>query len=103
MTGGVEAPHAVRVGGSFTLGQLSEGVILGLAAVTRADSPDPVDQALAQALADDRPDLEKPPVDPDDLDPATPERRYSLTMVRYFPLQEDNRADVVVMRGSLAA
>ncbi|MDR2566425.1 MAG: Ni/Fe-hydrogenase, b-type cytochrome subunit [Bifidobacteriaceae bacterium] len=99
----ISVPPEVKVGGTFTLGRLSEGVVLGLAAVTCADSTDPVDRALALALADDRPDLEKPPVDPDDVDPATPEQRYSLTMVRYFPLQDDERSDVVVMRGSLEA
>ncbi|MDR1634296.1 MAG: Ni/Fe-hydrogenase, b-type cytochrome subunit [Bifidobacteriaceae bacterium] len=93
----------VHVGGEFTLGRLSEGVVLGLAAVTCVGSQDPVDQALAVAVAKDRPDLEKPQVDSADFDPASPKHRYSLTMVRYFPLEGDDRSDVVVMRGSLEA
>ncbi|MDR0626241.1 MAG: hypothetical protein LBG11_03110, partial [Bifidobacteriaceae bacterium] len=93
----------IQIGGSFTVGRLSEGVILGLAAVTSAGSEDPVDQALVRALAEERPDLVKPPVDPADIDPATPRHRYSLTMVRYFPLEEDKRSDVIVMRGALEA
>jgi Ni/Fe-hydrogenase b-type cytochrome subunit len=91
----------VQVGGAFTVGALSEGVVLGLAAVTSADSSDPVDLALRRALAQERPDLEKPPVDPADVDPATPRQRYRLTLVHYFPLRDDEHADVVVMRGAL--
>jgi Ni/Fe-hydrogenase b-type cytochrome subunit len=97
------APPELQVGGTFTVGRLSEGVILGLAAATSRDSADPVDQALGRALAEARPDLVKPPVDPADIDPASPGRRYSLTMVRHFALHDDERADVVVMRGSLEA
>ncbi|MDR2381514.1 MAG: Ni/Fe-hydrogenase, b-type cytochrome subunit [Bifidobacteriaceae bacterium] len=91
----------VRVGGAFTLGTVAEGVILGLAAVSCAESTDPVDRALRAALLEDRPDLEKPPVLEEDFDPATPRRRYSLTMVRHFPLHDDDYSDVVVMRGAL--
>ncbi|MDR2347046.1 MAG: Ni/Fe-hydrogenase, b-type cytochrome subunit [Bifidobacteriaceae bacterium] len=101
--GAAGGKRGVVVGGSFTLGRLSEGVILGLAAVTCADSQDPVDLALAEALAANRADLAKPSVDRADFDPAKPDRRYSLAMVRYFPLQEDTRSDVVVMRGALEA
>jgi Ni/Fe-hydrogenase b-type cytochrome subunit len=97
------ATPRLQVGGSFTLGRLSEGVILGLAAVSSRESVDPVDMALARTLEEDRPDLVKPPVDPDDIDPASPNRRYRLTMVRYFPLHDDDRRDVVVMRGALEA
>jgi Ni/Fe-hydrogenase b-type cytochrome subunit len=95
------AAPEVQVGGAFTLGELSEGVILGLAAVTSADSQDPVDLALRETLAADRPDLEKPPVLPEDADPATPSQRYKLTLVRYFPLRDGEHSDVVVMRGAL--
>jgi Ni/Fe-hydrogenase b-type cytochrome subunit len=97
------AAPQVQVGGAFTLGSLSKGVILALAAVTSADTTDPVDLALRRTLADDRPDLERPPVLPEDVDPATPRQRYRLTMVRYFPLRDEDRSDVVVMRGALEA
>ncbi|MDR3107845.1 MAG: hypothetical protein LBU05_06605, partial [Bifidobacteriaceae bacterium] len=103
MTVDLQASPRARVGGCFTVGQVSEGVVLGLAAVTRVDSDDPVDQALARALAAARSDLERPPVDRADVDPATPERRYSLTMARHFPLRQDEPSDVVVMRGSVRA
>ncbi|MDR1767667.1 MAG: Ni/Fe-hydrogenase, b-type cytochrome subunit [Propionibacteriaceae bacterium] len=90
----------LKIGGSFTVGKMSQGRILALAAAAApADSDDPVDVAIRQALAAQRPDLVVPPSD--DIDPATPERRYSLSMVRDFPINDDKRCDVVVMRGNL--
>ncbi|MDR1791255.1 MAG: Ni/Fe-hydrogenase, b-type cytochrome subunit [Propionibacteriaceae bacterium] len=102
----VAAPEDVqlKVGGAFSLGKLSEGRILALAAAAApSDTEDPTDFAVAEALDVRRPDLVVSPADPADVDPATPERRYSVSMVRDFPLKDDATTDIVIMRGALDA
>lgn len=71
--------------------------LLRLASSQPANSPDPVDQALLRA------------VDPDyvygtveSFSPATPSRKYSLSVVRNAKLLGE-RQDVAVMRGDLAS
>jgi Ni/Fe-hydrogenase b-type cytochrome subunit len=101
----VEELRELRTGGGYSLGKMSESRILALAvAAAPKGSTDPVDAVLQRTLQLQRPELAVPPVDPDEVDPATPARRYSLTMVRDFPLKDDGTTqDVVVMRGNLEA
>jgi Ni/Fe-hydrogenase b-type cytochrome subunit len=47
--------------------------------------------------------LAAPTVEPGDTEPATPARRYSVTMVRGYVFDDGTTSDVVVMRGDLAA
>lgn len=98
---GPSAPR-IWVGSAFSLEHLSEARVLALAALSPHGSPDPVDAALGRALRSERPDIRLPRVDPADVDPARPERRYSLTRARDFPLTAGSTADVMVMRGRLA-
>jgi Ni/Fe-hydrogenase b-type cytochrome subunit len=107
MTATSQSPHSstrkLVADGAFTLGRLSEGRVLALAAVSPQGSADPVDLATAEALRIERPDLPAVEVDPGDFDPASPERRFSLAMVREFPLDDNQGADLVVMRGNLTS
>jgi len=100
-----KAPDAeqlrLRVGGAYACGQLSESHVLALAAAAASDSHDPVDEALANGLIEQRPDVDRPLVDPADVDPASRQRRFSLTRVRHLRLEEGMDRDVVVMRGNL--
>jgi Ni/Fe-hydrogenase b-type cytochrome subunit len=106
VTAAPSAPAALRppeltVGGGFTIGRLNEAHVIALAAAAPADSRDPVDIALGQVIRAEWPQLGAGTVDTADVDPATRERRYSLTLVRGFPLEDETTADIVVMRGSL--
>ena len=94
------APDLVA-GTAFSLGKMSEGRIMALASASPADSADPVDKAVKQALATGYPQLRSPYVDDADVDPATPSRHYSLVRVRRFPLGDGTVKDYVVMRGDL--
>jgi len=98
----VATPDLVA-GTAFSLGAMSEGHIIALAAATVAGSTDPVDQALGQALGRGYPQLSVPEVDRADVDPATSSRRYSLTMVRDYTMGDGEAKDYVVMRGDLQA
>ena len=88
-------------GTAFTLGKMSEGDILQLAAAGTGDSRDPVDVALNSTLARDYPGMGVPAVDAADIDPATPARRFSLTRVRDWQAPDGTVQDLVVMRGDL--
>jgi Ni/Fe-hydrogenase b-type cytochrome subunit len=94
-------PPNLTIGGAFTIGQLNEGHVIALAAAAPTDSLDPVDGALAATVASEWPDLAAGSVSDDEIDPATKQRRHSVTVVRGFPLSDDGPADLVVMRGSL--
>jgi Ni/Fe-hydrogenase b-type cytochrome subunit len=89
------------VGSAFTLGRLSEGKILALAAASPLDSTDPVDVAAVNALLLQRPDLTTENVADQDVDPARLDRRYSLVRVDGFELSQSESADLVIMRGDL--
>ena len=91
----------LAVGGAFTLRRLSESQVIALAAVCSPDSTDPVDLALNMALVEYRPDIAGSTPDPEDVDPATPARRYSLTRVRHLRLEGGIERDLVIMRGNL--
>jgi len=97
----VELPK-LTIGTSFSAGRISESRVLALAAAAPAGSTDPVDEAAATALKADRQDIPVPLVDPEDVDPARLDRRYSLLRVRDFPLNDGTTADFVVMRGDLS-
>jgi len=103
MTVTAEAPLKLAVGGAFTLRKLSETQVMALAAAAAPHSDDPVDLALAAALHEYRPDLQVPVADAEDVDPATAQRRYSLTRMRHLRLEDGSERDVVIMRGNLAA
>ncbi|MDR1427807.1 MAG: Ni/Fe-hydrogenase, b-type cytochrome subunit [Bifidobacteriaceae bacterium] len=103
MTAALAGQAPVSIGGVFTVRELSEGRILALAAAAPAASTDVVDVALGAAIRGDRPDLEARDIAAEDVDPATRERRYALTMIRGFSLEDGSTADVVAMRGSIEA
>ncbi|MCL2481946.1 MAG: Ni/Fe-hydrogenase, b-type cytochrome subunit [Propionibacteriaceae bacterium] len=97
---GVQTP-ALVVGTAFSLGTMSEGRIMALAAASPPKSQDPVDQATAKALKSNYPTLNLPAVADEDFDPATMERRHSLAMIRDYPQGDGTFSDVVVMRGDM--
>ena len=91
----------LSVGGVFTLRRLSEANVMALAAAAAPDSGDPVDQALAAAVVEYHAHVTGAVADPADVDPATPERRWSLTRVRHLRFDDATDHDVVIMRGNL--
>ena len=96
-----EYERRLSVGGAFTLRRLSESQVMALAAVASPESTDPVDVALNEALAEYRPDIWWSMAEPEDVDPATPARRWSLTRVRKLRLEGGAELDLVIMRGNL--
>jgi len=82
---------------------MSEAHIVALAAAAAPGSSDPVDDALNRALKRDYPQITAPVVDPEDIDRATPDRRFSLTRVRDCDCGDGAPRDLVVMRGDLEA
>ncbi|MCL2470219.1 MAG: Ni/Fe-hydrogenase, b-type cytochrome subunit [Propionibacteriaceae bacterium] len=97
----VQTP-ALVVGTAFSLGTMSEGRIMALAAASPPSSHDPVDRATAKALKTDYPTLDRPVVAEEDFDPASVDKRHSLAMIRDYPQGDGTSSDVVVMRGDLA-
>ena len=95
-----ELPELV-VGSAFTLGTLSEGQVMCLASASPDGSDDPVDRATAEAMRAEYPQLPVINVAGDEVDPATLERRYSVTRVREFPIADGETADLIVLRGDL--
>ena len=95
------AAPKLLVGTAFTMGKMSEGRIMALASASPDGSADPVDLAVKKALSAGYPQLATPEVDDDDVDPATPERKYALTRVRHYVLDDGTTKDLVVMRGDL--
>jgi Ni/Fe-hydrogenase b-type cytochrome subunit len=94
----------LNIGDVFTLGHLSEGHVLALAAAAAPSrSADPVDIALAETVATQFPDLLVVPADESEVDPATRGRRFSLTLVQGFAVSDGAEADLVVMRGAVEA
>jgi len=101
MTAAVTDEASLVAGAAFSLGRMSEGSIMCLAAACPDGSRDPVDLAVGSALVRDYPELPRPLIDADDVDPATPQRRFSLTRVRDNRLPDCSGQDLVVMRGDL--
>lgn len=85
---------------------LSPSEVIQAAAIVPEGSTDPVDQALATSLRRRRDDLfhtdGRPMMKlvPDEFDPATPERRYSIAKVHGLDIA-DKTVDVAIMRGEL--
>lgn len=99
-----QAGQSIIAGPTYTLGELSIGRVLAMAAAAPAGSADPVDQACAAALRAERPDIPVPVADADDVDPARIDRHFSLTRVRALAKSGgEGTEDVVVMRGELGA
>jgi Ni/Fe-hydrogenase b-type cytochrome subunit len=95
----------IQIGTPASLGPTSSARLVALAAAAApADSDDPVDLALLQetrAFYDERP---MPPVETVSFEPATPERRYSVTRVRGLRLPDGTDVEELdVMRGDLRA
>lgn len=90
----------VQVVDSYSIGTLSQRRLISLAAAAEPGSTDAVDRALADALVP-YPDLHVPVVLPGELDPARPDRRYSLARVHEFAGSEHQIRDLMVMRGDL--
>jgi len=99
----VQQELRLSVGGAFALHHFSEGQVMSLAAAVATDSTDPVDAALLAAVSQYRPNAVQPRVDDADVDPASVQRRYSLTRVRELTLEDGSVRDVVIMRGQLEA
>jgi len=105
-TATIEAQEAsttkqLAIGSPYSLGMMSNGEIMALAAASPAGSADPVDAALGEALAANYGQHQVPVCDADDVDPATPDRKYSVSRVRDFVNSDGTTSDVVVMRGDL--
>ena len=98
----VEIPSLIA-GTAFSLGSVSEGRIMTMAAAAPPDSKDPVDRAAIKALNENYIGLEVPEVDADDVDPARRDRRYSLARIRNYNRQDGRQDDRVIMRGDLDA
>lgn len=102
-----EAPSTtsptLRVGEVLSVGGLSHGRLMALAAAAPAGADDPVIEAVAGALQADHAAVVVPQVEPDDVDPARPDRPYSLVRVRDLTFPDGTSRDVVVMRGDLKA
>lgn len=103
LSGGSRPAEGVTVVDAFSVGTLSSRRLMLLAAAAPAGTTDPVDLALADILAQERPDLRVSEVLTGEFDPASPDRRYSLARVREFADTEGVIRDVMVMRGSLEA
>lgn len=100
-----ESTASLSVGSIFSAGTLNVGRVLAMAvAAAPPASDDPVDQALVELIATERPDIPAVTVSDEDVDPARLDRRFSLTRVRDLqrPAEKGYR-DVVIMRGDLAA
>jgi len=99
------APRTPRLlaGTAFSLGGMSEGRILALAAASPPDTTDPVDLAAAASLKVNYPKLAVPQVDPEDVDPATRTRRYSIVRVRDYAGPDGEVSDVAVIKGDIDA
>ncbi|MDR0488252.1 MAG: Ni/Fe-hydrogenase, b-type cytochrome subunit [Propionibacteriaceae bacterium] len=98
----VEIPTLV-VGTAYSLGAVSEGRIMTMAAASPPNSTDPVDQAAIEVLKANYVGLEVPEVAADDVDPASLKRRYSLARIRRYNRQDGHIDDRVIMRGDLDA
>ncbi|MCL2849132.1 MAG: Ni/Fe-hydrogenase, b-type cytochrome subunit [Micrococcales bacterium] len=98
---GTDTPVAPRlqVGDVLSVGGLSNGRLIALAAAGMADD-DPVGQALARSL-NAHPGIPVAEVDASDVDPAVPDRKYALVRVRQLPMASGGPRDVSVMRGDL--
>jgi Ni/Fe-hydrogenase b-type cytochrome subunit len=96
-------PNLLVAGTAYSLGVVSEGRIMTMAAAAPPNSDDPVDQAAIAALRANYVGLDVPEVDALDVDPATPTRRYSLARIRAYHRQDGGRDDRVIMRGDLDA
>jgi len=99
-----EAPTTkLIVGSPYSLGMMSNSEIMALASAKTAGSADPVDAALGEALAKDYAPHKVPVYDAADVDPATPERKYSVSRLRNFTEPDGTVHDLVVMRGDLTS
>ncbi|MCL2784412.1 MAG: Ni/Fe-hydrogenase, b-type cytochrome subunit [Propionibacteriaceae bacterium] len=98
----VKLPKLIA-GTAFTLGSVSEGRIMALAAASPPKSKDPVDRATVKALKENYPNIAVPEVDVNDVDPASLKRRYSLVRVRDCVQSDGTTEDLVVMRGDMDA
>ncbi|EEZ92345.1 Ni/Fe-hydrogenase, b-type cytochrome subunit [Mobiluncus mulieris] len=92
----------VEVGGGLSVGGLSLRRLLTMAAVSPADSTDPVDVALRNSLRFlFRHGAPETGVSREDFDPAK-DRRYSLARVHGFQRTKDSPAEkTVIIRGDL--
>ncbi|MCL1922523.1 MAG: Ni/Fe-hydrogenase, b-type cytochrome subunit [Propionibacteriaceae bacterium] len=94
---------ALVAGTAYSLGVVSEGRIMTMAAAAPPNSDDPVDRAAIASLKANYVGLDVPEVDAADIDPASPNRRYSLARIRSYHRQDGGRDDRVIMRGDLDA
>lgn len=99
-------PLVIAVIDAHTSHWLSPSEVIQAAAIVPNDSTDPVDLALARSLRrrcdrlfniDGTPKMK---VVPDEFEPATPERRYSIAKVHDLDIAEQT-VSVAIMRGDL--
>ena len=98
-----EAPATKQlvIGSPYSLGMMSNGEIMALAAASPAGSADPVDAALGEALTKNYGQRQVPVCDAADVEQASADRKYSVSRVRDFANSDGTTSDVVVMRGDL--
>lgn len=96
-------PPQLRVGEVVSVGGLSHGRLMALAAAGPTQVEDPVTAAVLVALRNDHPEIVLPSVEAEDFDPAGHDRRYSVVRVRGLPLPDGSTRDIIVLRGELNA
>jgi len=109
MTVAEQAPAAaapqtsgIQLGTVFTLGGISDGRVLSLAAAAAPlGSRDPVDTALEAGLASRYPELEPLLAQPCEVTPPGAGRLHSVTRLRDVATGSQPDEDVVVLRGEL--
>ncbi|MCL2424359.1 MAG: Ni/Fe-hydrogenase, b-type cytochrome subunit [Micrococcales bacterium] len=107
MTASDEAVRAevprLQVGDVVCVGGLSHGRLVALAAAGQPATDDPVGEALGRSLSEQHPGIPAAAVLDDDVDRASPDRRYSLVRVRELAMPSGGSRDVMVMSGELNA
>lgn len=95
------APSQMQVGEVVSVGGLSHGRLMSLAAAAPDETQDPVAAAVARAIQAHHPEVVVPRVEREDIDPARPDRRYSVVRIRALLAPDGVIRDVMVMRGEV--
>ncbi|MCL2466189.1 MAG: Ni/Fe-hydrogenase, b-type cytochrome subunit [Micrococcales bacterium] len=98
----VQVPR-LQVGDVVSVGGLSHGRLVALAAAGQPSADDPVGEALGRSLEEQHPGIPAAAVADEDIDRASTDRRYSLVRVRELSMPSGGSRDVMVMSGEFAA
>ncbi|MDR1851280.1 MAG: Ni/Fe-hydrogenase, b-type cytochrome subunit [Propionibacteriaceae bacterium] len=103
LPGTITESERLVVGEAYSLGKLSEGRVMALAAASVPGSTDLLDQAASAALATQHPTVPPAYVEPGDVDPVSDKQRWQISRVRGYELCPGEPQDLVVMRGPVDA